>query len=195
MLNQRRRIDLTECSISLLDLTTTKRLISNNKRNLMEIRRAVVLPVSLATARQHLAVALASPLVVQQGNLILAKIVCYGLIKENKLWVRYIEFGRSPVYIDLMAHLEETPGGVRLHMTIAAEETPGFLIYLPLLAVYLFFVSSSLNSGLKAELLGNYFLLLAFSATITFLWRSLNTSFSQMRITKLKGVLEQMITG
>jgi len=111
MLNQRLRIDLTECSISLLDLTT-KRLIRNKKRKLMEIRREVVLLVSLATARQHLAVALASPLVVQQGNLIFAKIVCCGRIRENKLWVRYIKFGRSPIYVDLIAHLEETPGGV-----------------------------------------------------------------------------------
>ncbi|MBC8152251.1 MAG: hypothetical protein H7Z72_05010 [Bacteroidetes bacterium] len=161
----------------------------------MEIRREVVLPVSPETARRHLAAALATPLVVQQGNLILAKIICSGRIKGNELWVRYIEYGRSTAYIDLTGHLEETPDGVRLHITVSSDETPGFLVYLPLAAVSLFLALSSINSGLKLELLANYFLLVLFGAAITFLMRSLNSSFSQMRIAKLEGVLVQIIMG
>lgn len=161
----------------------------------METRREVVLPVSLATARQHLAAALATPLVVQQGNLILAKIVCSGRIKENELWVQYVEYGRSTVYIDLTGHLEETPGGVRLHMTVSSDESARFVLYLPLMAVILFFTLSGIKSGLNAERLINHFILLVFVGTVTFLMHKLISSFSQMRIAKLEGVLVQIITG
>ena len=161
----------------------------------MEIYRQVVLPVSLETARQHLTVAFASPLVVQQGNLMLAKIVCSGRIKQNELWIQYIEYGRSTTYIDLTGHLEETPGGVKLHMTVSWDESFRFLVYLPLAAVILFFALSNIHSGLNADSLPKYFLLLLFSGIIILLMRSLSSSFSHLRITKLEGVLVQIITG
>lgn len=161
----------------------------------MEIRREVALPVSLGTARQHLAAALATPMVVQQGNLILAEIVCSGHIEENELWVEYIEYGRSTVYIDLTGHLEETPSGVRLHMTVSSDESSRFVLYLPLMGVILFFTLSGIKSGLKAELLMNYFILLVFGGAVTFLMHTLSSSFLQMRIAKLEGVLVQIITG
>lgn len=161
----------------------------------MEIHRVLELPVSLETARLRLAAALTTPLVVQKGNLILATIVCSGRIEGNALWVQYIEQGRSRVYINVTGHLDETPDGVRLRMTISWDDTSSFLVYLPLLAALLFAVLSSINSGFKAELITNYFVLLLFGSVVTFLLRSLISSFSRQRIANVESILRQISTG
>ncbi|MBO0936059.1 hypothetical protein J2I47_05825 [Fibrella sp. HMF5335] len=162
----------------------------------MEISRAVELPVSLINARQRLDTALATPLVIQQGNFILAKIVCSGRLEGNELRVQYVEYGgRYNSYINLTGHLEETQTGVRLHMTISSDNTLDLLVYIPLGAVILFSALSSINSGSGAAGVSNYLFLLVAGGALTFLARSLNVAFFQTRTTRLEGVLVQTIMG
>ena len=164
----------------------------------MEIRRDMVLPVSLERARQELAVGFASPLVVEGGNIILAKIVCSGRVNGNDLWVEYTEYGRSTTIINLKGHLEEAPGGVRLQMTVL-DQFSGILFYIPIIVWALFWTLRNARSGLTAESLISYFIVLLFGSGITLLigWllRTLSSGFLRMRINKIESVLVQIITG
>ncbi|WP_144051766.1 hypothetical protein [Fibrisoma limi] len=161
----------------------------------MEIRREVLLPVPLETARQRLSTAFASPLVVQRGNLLLAKIVCSGRINGNNLWVRYIEYGRSIVYLDLTGHLEETSDGVRLQMTISSENVSRFLLYTLPVAVIVFFTLRSIRFGVTAESLVGFVFSFIASSGLTLVMHTLVSSFSRMRVTRVEGALVQIIMG
>lgn len=160
----------------------------------MTINREVVLSVSVERARQQLTAGFATPLVVQRGNLFLAKIICSGRINGNDLRVRYTEYGRSITIIDLTGHIEEIPGGVRLQLT-ASDGLSNFLLYLPIVWVLIVFISINIKSGYTPGTLVNCLIILAFGSGILFLVRTLLLSFLQMRITKIEAVLVKLITG
>lgn len=160
----------------------------------MTIRREVVLSVSLEKARQQLAAGLAAPLIIQKGNLILAKTVCWGRINGNELWIRYTEYGRSTTIIDLEGQLEETPGGVRLQMT-ASDGFPNFILYLPLICVVTFFTLINIKSEFSAGSAVRGFIFLALGSGLLFLFRTLSQSFFQTRVATIESVLVKLITG